>query len=136
MAQHLNGFSAMLWGQSARTAILRVQSAGCGHQQRPTAKAPKAKRCNNGGGKDIGSRRQDDYGFCRTRARQLLEHLSEDRCFPDQMRVVTDGFLWRLICDWTKSRTKHWKNAEVASGAVEVSGRRAARQRLRQGMPG
>jgi hypothetical protein len=41
----------------------------------------------------------DDDGGGRRRAHQFLQHLSYDRCIPDLMRVVTDGFLSRLIRD-------------------------------------
>jgi hypothetical protein len=59
--QCLNGFAAMLWGP-IRT---RGNLTGSVAKMRPAAKAPKSKDRNNGGGKDMGSTRQD-YGFCRS----------------------------------------------------------------------
>ena len=38
MDQYLNGFAAMLWGHSARAAILWVQSPGYSRQDAPAAK--------------------------------------------------------------------------------------------------
>jgi hypothetical protein len=60
--QCLNGFAAMLSGP-IRT---RGNLTGSVAKMRPAAKAPKSKDRNNdgGGGKDMGSTRQD-YGFCR-----------------------------------------------------------------------
>jgi hypothetical protein len=51
----------MLWGRAARAAILWVQVTKTG----PAAKADKSTHCDDAGGKDMGSRRQD-YGFCRS----------------------------------------------------------------------
>jgi hypothetical protein len=56
----LNGFAAILWGQSVRAATLRVQSP----KMRPAAKAPKWTHRNSGDGTDMGSGRQG-YGFRR-----------------------------------------------------------------------
>src|ERR1017187_7886500 len=61
MRERLNEFAAMLWGP----ICTRGNLTGSVAKMRTAAKAPKSTHCNNGGAKDMGSKRQD-YGFCRT----------------------------------------------------------------------
>jgi len=57
MGQHLKVFLAMLWGP----ICTRGNLTGSVAKMRPAPKAPKSTHRNNGGGKDMSSRRQD-YG--------------------------------------------------------------------------